>query len=192
MRYRKLTGEAAEFLSFPVLVAISRGPHTTAELSRKLLVSRANVYNHLKRLEQLGYVVRRKVDNRWVLVVRVRMEGVPQTARGQVMPGQATEEVALDALPTATKQEPAGATQRAEAVSVAVQPSPVQAAGQGLSAAGALAARFGVPEAGLDGELAIGPIGQCKTCGRPTVLKYGDVRTCVACARAAAPVKSAN
>lgn len=179
MKYGRSSGGAKEFVAFPVLVVLSRKPCTIGEISRTLLTSRASVSKHLKALERLGYVMKR-ADGRWVMIVRVRMEGLPVDEAGRVTraPGERMQEVALSDIPNPTRQEPLGEAREVKGRQVVDPPPVVAAAGQQLS----LAQRFGVPERNGDGELSLGPLQQCAICGKErTPLRYGTRATCKKC-----------
>jgi DNA-binding transcriptional ArsR family regulator len=177
VRFKKLDEDAEQFMAFPVLAALARRAMTTRQLTHILLMGREAVVRRLKELEKAGYVVKRS-DSKWVLITRLAALGVPSpsgilgiTPTDEVIgPGEVTENVVL---------EPYDAPGKAQE-GVPDSP-PVEA--QPKSPSEKIAAHFDVPLE-LDGAgVAVGKIAPCKSCGKPTPLKYGNDTICPRCAK---------
>lgn len=184
-RFRKWGRDADDFAAFPILAALSRRPLSTLELSRLLTTDQRNIRRNCKRLEELGWVVQRKDDVRWVMVVRLVAVGLPQpdgvpgvtpTAGKPIGAGPATSRIIL---------EPRREAQEGPGGSAAVEPPPVAVAGQpgpARPSSELVAAHFSVPLE-LEGVgCRAGTLEGCKWCGARTPLKYGDP-ICPRCAR---------
>ena len=172
-------GEREAFLVFPILAALAKKPMKIMDLVRLLYVTRETVARRLRELERKGWVVQKK-DGKWVVVVRLRVEGAPvpsQVAGSDPVLGMEAGEVsrdpASDVLPAAV-----GLQDRvpiADATDARQRPQ---------TASEKVAAKFKVPDklAGR-GELSISTVGPCSICERPTMLKYGNDKVCPSCAR---------
>ena len=185
-RFKKWGRDADDFAAFPILAALARRPLSTLELSRLLTTDQSNIRRNCNRLEDLGWVVQRKDDSRWVMITRLVAVGIPQsdgvpgvtlTSGKPIGAGPATSRVVL---------EPAGEAQEGLGGSAAVEPPPVAVAGQpgpARPSSELVAGHFGVPLE-LEGVgCRAGALEACVWCGARTPLKYGDRAICPRCAR---------
>jgi DNA-binding transcriptional ArsR family regulator len=172
-------GEREAFLVFPMLAALAKRAMNMNELCRLLYIHRATAGRRLRELERKGWVVQRR-DGRWVVVVRLRVEGVlrPTGVPGidpvlGCEPGEVGHDPAADVLPAAVDAQEKRPI--AEVVEATKTPQ---------TASQKVAAKFGVPWV-LDGlgSLSISTVGGCSLCSRPTMLRYGSDRVCPGCAR---------
>lgn len=187
-RWKPLGKEAEDYLAFPLLVALSRRPFSDKELAHVLQISQDSVRRRAKGLEALGYVVKRKKDSRWVMVVRLMAIGAPEPSGVPgVTPGAAEEPIA-DTVTVGNvvlaPQEPPRPTQQERAEQQATAPPSRDSQGILGAASRKWALRFSVPET-LEGrgELTIGALLPCIHCTVGTPLKYGSVSVCARCAR---------
>ena len=167
-----------DLLVFPILAALAKRPMNITETARALHLGIRETRDRLRALERIGYVVHR-ADNRWVVVVRLKIEGalkpvgVPgidahlgvEATEGPEAVGTLQDDLAALPLPHITR----------EAVAAPVEVlTPVQK----------VARKLKVPEEieGL-GAVAVAAISKCLHCGKPTPLKYGVSALCAGCAR---------
>lgn len=189
-KWGKLGKEAEDFLAFPILAALARRPLSTKELTHSLLVSQSAILKRLHQLEELGYVVQRASDSRWVMMVRLMAVGAPAPSgvegvtpavdqaplRSELVPGNVILE------PSVGPQEEQEGAQVSACVPVMPEGSERRVDIEGVAAK--VAARFGVPVTFDDlGAANVGIIAGCVSCQRKTPLKYGGTALCPACAR---------
>lgn len=183
-RWKPLGEESEEFLAFPILAALARRPMTQRELSHTFQLSDRAVKRRLARLEELGFIVQRLKDFRWVMVVRLMAVGVPAPSG---VPGVTVgaaqkpvrDEVVLGRVVLEPLNAPGSTQQGGDAVPVT--PAPSEGSTRRVAA---VAERFGVPESFEDlGEACVGTIGRCITCRTHTPLRFGATHLCPTCAR---------
>ena len=187
--WAKLGEDAEEFLAFPVLVALGRRPMSAKELSFVLKISQDAVRRRCDQLEKLGYIVKRASDRRWVMVVRLVAQGVPQpTGVPGINPGVAESPV-VDGIPVGmvVLEPPVPPGETVREAEARAQREAAEAASRRLAPqakAQELAERYGVPVSFPDiGTISLGGIGECVACRRSSPLKYGATRLCAKCAR---------
>lgn len=186
-RWKKLGAEAENYLAFPVLVALSRRPFSDRELCHVLQLAPDSVRRRAKQLEGLGYIVKRKVDSRWVMVVRLMAIGVPAPSGVPgVTPGvvenPVSEEVQVGKV-VLEPQEAAGEAQQEVEAREGVEAPSVRSESP-TDAVTRWAGHFKVP-AGLEGygALHLEAVQGCASCTSPTPLRYGSTSICAKCAR---------
>jgi biotin operon repressor len=194
------TLKAADFL---ILSALHDKPMTTTELGKTLQISRTSVVARIKRFQNMGLILRRHPDKRWVIKLIVRVETLAETAeeigvstkmdtpRAVVVPEPEivnSKAIRKPILPTPEPREEhvakapdMGAPEPAETpVQIKKPRVPVSKNAQSISD------RFQVP-AHLDrmgGEVKLGAMGGCCKCGKGTPFSYGGNRhLCPLCAR---------
>ncbi len=184
MKLKKLKREAEDFLSFPILAALSRRSMTERELGHTMLLSRCAIRNRLKALKEAGYIIKGE-GGKWTMIVRLGALTIPE-ATG--VPG-------VTPTPDEVAHGPAAGVPILEAVKAPQSPPPVPtlkevvdtppvATQTTLEGNMRVAAHFNVPVFLSDeGSVAVGKMCQCKLCGGKTPLKYGSSAICVRCAR---------
>lgn len=166
VQVRKFNESVEEFLSFPVLAALSVKPMNLRDLSRHMLISRERIRKRLNHLRGLGWVVKRD-DYKWEMKVALSPNGAPTPTE---VPG-VSPETHQDA-PGKVFQWPKPPEPKADQP---VAPESPQSK---------LAKHFRVPQElrGLGG-LMIGTVTPCHKCTKPTPIKYGSVAVCPSCSR---------
>jgi len=162
------------FVAFPVLAAVAVEAGTVRELSHRLMLPMTSIRRRLKQLEQQHLVARRH-DNRWIPLVTIRMERVPDPPANpeeKVGPGEPTGPVVIaPEQPEPQENVPTPITPPLPKKKFKVDPS------------NKASKHFRVP-AVLEnlGEASVGALGRCK-CGNATPLRYGSTSVCPICAR---------
>ena len=186
------TLHAADYL---ILDALRRSALSTTELSRRLQISRSAAENRLKRFEELGLIIKRAPDRRWVAKVVFRVETTQETLEAEtgkapVLPDPALQtrkvpETASEAAQEAREQAPIAPPDpesipqpervyKAHKPVVAVSPKALE-----------LSKKFNLPAnlAREGGELSFTKLDACKDCGGVTPFRYGSNPICPRCAR---------
>ena len=177
-RYPISKVEASELLVFPILAALSKCPMNMMEIARALHLGLSTVKKRLHELEKVGYVVKR-ADNKWVVVVRLKIEGALKAVG---VPG------IDDKLDVAVEEGPGGSGSLEDDLRgldfAHAKPEPVVKPVEVLTASQKVARQFKVPEwiEGL-GSVGIGAIVACLHCKKPTPLRYDRSALCATCAR---------
>ena len=189
-KWGKLGKEAEDFLAFPILAALARRPLSTKELTHSLLVSQSAILKRIHQLEDLGYVVQRASDSRWVMMVRLMAVGAPAPSGVEgITPAVDQAPLRSELVPGNVVLEPCGGPQEEQggaevSACVPVMPEGPERRTDNAAVAVKVAARFGVPVAFDDlGPVNVGIITSCVSCFRNTPLKYGGTALCPACAR---------
>ena len=176
------------FLSFPVLVALSRKPMTRMELCRTLLVSRITITERLRELAALGYITQRW-DLRWMLTVRLVPAEVPMPT---TLPGVGVSP-GLEGpakLPSMVPQAVPGRNGKSlEAMGAHLPPDVAATAPREVPAfptpAHRVAHFYHIPVTlqGL-GTVSLGAAHRCVFgCERSTPVHYGTMNVCAICAK---------
>jgi DNA-binding transcriptional MocR family regulator len=160
-----------DFVSYPILHAISNSPMTARQLSRKLLLNRNSVYRALAKLEAQNLVVKRAKDLKWVPLCTIKIERPTETLRNTSQEAQEAAEEPLPNAPTLTPPPPKEKPYK--------PPSDPDADPQALR----VSQHFRVPARISRKQANIGPVAACDNCQRPTPLRYGEVSLCPLCAR---------
>ena len=186
--WKRLNREAENFLAFPVLVALSNRPLNARELSHALLVSRDTIYLRCRELESLGYIVQRKKDNRWVMVVQLQKGGLlePTGVPGIHPDTPPKQGPPREVFPVVTPPVPQDAPERTRGAVVGSPVAPPKPSVPGGNVAVERQARhFNIP-AMVEGEgwLSVGKLEPCSVCHAVTPIKYGTTSICASCARA--------
>lgn len=178
-------------VSIPVMVCLAQKAMSVAELSRTMHASPSAVRRWVRHLEDAGFIIRRW-DNRYALIVVLRVENLPHVTNGDILPGDPGT-VVFSPESGVSK----GLIVRQDAESRVVQPKVVPTPAEApyvaptapkritVSArASKLAAHFKIPEWRRNmGEVSTGSVAPCGLCKTTTVVKYGNQPVCAPCAR---------
>ena len=167
-----------------ILYPLSLRPMFERELHRLLAAPRSVIRRNVKRLIDMGILVRRE-DKRLQMVVGLMLPKIPKVGTPVFMPS-GVQAMAPGGKVQRPDPEDSAAGQAApnfnpapEPVHVGITPGPRRASAR----ARMLSERLNVPEslAGV-GEVSIGVLGKC-VCGKATPIRYGLKTICPICVR---------
>jgi hypothetical protein len=187
-RYAQL--KDINFVAFPVLAAVAVEAGTVRELSHRLKLPMTSIRRRLKQLEQQHLVARRH-DNRWIPLVCIRMERVPEVPthpEEKVQPGEPTGPVIVsppsETGPPEQNSEPEGPVPQLKTPALPRKAYKSRAPNVEVSPKALIVSKhFRVPAyIRKFGEATTGAPARCE-CGTATPLKYGDTPRCPLCSR---------
>ena len=175
---QKLPDDVSVTTAFVVLAAIAARPRSHLELCHTTLMAGTTVKDRLKELENLGWIVQRASDKRWVMRVLLAPLEAPEPTG---MPGE------VPRRGRKTTRRPVLGHNFVRTVAPE-QPQPIEEPPtepeDPFSPQEHLAKRWDVPIRTWLGEIGTGKLAPCTKCGRTTPLKYGGAALCPICSRA--------
>ena len=166
---------AADFL---IMDALCRKPMTTKELSHLTTISRASIIKVVKRFKDLGLIVQRATDKKWIPVIVMRVETPRETVEiglGTPVHPQVEEQVGRVQPKAPTAILPPLPPKQYEPPKPEVPVSPK---------AERISNQMRIPAYLIEyGEVNIGKMGECCKCSTATPVVYGSYNVCPLCAR---------
>ena len=169
------------FVAFPVLAAIYVEAGTVRELSHRLHLPQTSIRRRIKQLKEQNLIAQR-IDKRWIPLVSIRMERVPEVPahpEEKIQPGEPTGPVII-APPDVEVEEPEPDETLAPVPTAVTPPLPKRTFK--VDPSNKVSAHFRVPGKNEHGIATTGALAHC-ACGKPTPLKYGGIPICPICAR---------
>lgn len=182
---QKLPDDVSVTTAFVVLAAIAARPRSHLELCHTTLMAGTTVKDRLKELENLGWIVQRASDRRWVMrVLLAPLEAPEPTGMPGEVPRRGRKTTRRPVLGNLFKrpiraQDESEAPEAPEVVEIPPEAVDYRSASERMAEKWSLPIRL----AGVDGEISTGRLAPCVKCGRVTPIRYGDTPICPKCSR---------